>query len=71
MLTGSVSLGMDQEVNAFDDPKDSKNKKQFEVEDLLKEKCFIYHENNFNWQKLICGHQRPKPQLLKPAFGKI
>ena len=40
MLTGSVSLSMDQEVNAFDDPKDSKNKKQFEVENLLKEKMF-------------------------------
>ena len=27
MLTWSISLCMDQEVNAFDDPKDSKNKK--------------------------------------------
>ena len=43
MLTGCISLCMDQEVNAFDDPKDSKNKKQFEVEDLLKKSfntCF-------------------------------
>ena len=38
MLTGSVSLCMDQEMNAFDDPKDSENKKKFEVEDLLEEK---------------------------------
>ena len=49
MLTGSVSLGMDQEVNAFDDPKDSKNEKKFEVEDLHKERVYTYF---LYWEKM-------------------
>ena len=60
-LTGCISLCMDQEVNAFNDPKDSKNKKQFKVEDLPKENILTHvsytMKKNFNWQKLTCGDQ--------------